>query len=511
MTASSNRGGTPNQQPHHRHNQHPQLRLPLSHHGLPRAPTSPSSSFSSRSNRYEALSNPHSSASSSATTTPTFNPHAGPKHQHNPSIASSSSASTQINASTVAADASQRAASFFRYSRTGDAPPSPPMTPFSPSAFPSEASTPMVLSPALPPQTAASDDSATQCCAHCRHCGGSVSEAAGPQQHQQLQMRSRSVEDVPSPVRRHASTRSLKHAESSVSSSSSASVEPPLVGAAGKVKRQQERSHSREGSKGVDRGRPEARGSDGPDASTCVGGGGGSGARADEPKTDKGVAAAPVLPPSSSSLSSSSSFSRMGKRIKAALGGPKKGAAAAAAVPSGVRYTGMDGKMDEWLGGILKCPPLVLCDAKSRGLLLFPCSFSAIFPNGVLSAGWLAGGVPVSVLIYVGCVAFIFSSLSSLCFSHVRPSLFPFQWQRLFSFASFVGGSVDAILQGVDTSAPSVLHGGRMEGRQTDRQAPLQSCISLRRAIVRLSSHASGHAGFIFALVLGALRQNVLF
>ncbi|KAK8180826.1 hypothetical protein BC567DRAFT_221761 [Phyllosticta citribraziliensis] len=171
----------------------------------------------------------------------------------------------------------------------------------------------------------------------------------------------------------------------------------------------------------------------------------------------------------------------------------------------------MDEKMDEWLGGILKCPPLVLCDAKSRGLLLFPCSFSAIFPNGVLSAGWLAGGVPVSVLIYVGCVAFIFSSLSSLCFSHVRPSLFPFQWQRLFSFASFVGGSVDAILQGVDTSAPSVLHGGRMEGRQTDRQAPLQSCISLRRAIVRLSSHASGHAGFIFALVLGALRQNVLF
>ncbi|KAK8162219.1 hypothetical protein IWX90DRAFT_487052 [Phyllosticta citrichinensis] len=348
MTASSNRGGTPNQQPHHRHNQHPQLRLPLSHHGLPRAPTSPSSSFSSRSNRYEALSNPHSSASSSATTTPTFIPHAGPKHQHNPSIASSSSTSTQINASTTvaAADASQRAASFFRYSRTGDAPPSPPMTPFSPSAFPSEASTPMVLSPALPPQTAASDDSVTQCCAHCRHCGGSVSEVTGSQQHQQ--QRSRSVEDVPSPVRRHASTRSLKHAESSVSSS--ASVEPPLASASKQVKRQQqEQSHSRDGSKGVDRGRPAARGSDGPDASTCVGGGGGG--RADEPKTDQGIAAAPVPLPSSSlyvppsSSSSSSSFSRMGKRIKAALGGPKKGAtaAAAAAVPSGVRYTGADG------------------------------------------------------------------------------------------------------------------------------------------------------------------------
>ncbi|KAK7540162.1 hypothetical protein IWX49DRAFT_555553 [Phyllosticta citricarpa] len=343
MAASSNRGMTPNQQhPHHRHNQHPQLRLPLSHHGLPRAPTSPSSSFSSRSNRYEALSkDPHSTASST-TTTPTFIPHAGPKHQHNPSsIAPSSSASTRTNTTTT--DASQRAASFFRYSRTGDAPPSPPMTPFSPSAFPSEASTPMVLSPALP--TAASDDSASQCCAHCRHCGKSASDVV----ESQLQPRSRSVEDVPSPVRRHASTRSLKHGGAAASSS----AEVPFVGASGTGRegRRQERSRSREGSRGADRGRGTGRGQDGPSASEKRPGTTSISVRADEQQRqeqDLAVAGTALPPPSSSSQtipppSSSSSFSRMGKRIKAALGGPKKSAATAtAAAPVRLQSAGAD-------------------------------------------------------------------------------------------------------------------------------------------------------------------------
>ncbi|KAH7065419.1 hypothetical protein B0J12DRAFT_693762 [Macrophomina phaseolina] len=212
---------------------HPQLRLPLSHHGLPRAPTSPGSSYSSRSQRYEPL-------SKGRPTTSTSRPQSVSTARSSLAIRTDSrrTSTRRYNdyddaddddaayySSEEEDDALLRSSShFFRLSlaastsntTTSDAPPSPPMTPFSPGAFPGEG-----------PDDGASTITAAQCCPHCR-CSlpaAPSTQAAPPKRftpHQQqlsaLQthaaaaaavQRARSMEELPSPIRRMLSTRSV--------------------------------------------------------------------------------------------------------------------------------------------------------------------------------------------------------------------------------------------------------------------------------------------------------------
>lgn len=191
---------------------HPQLRLPLSHHGLPRAPTSPESSYSSRSQRYEPLSKDlpttTQSTSSSTRTSTSSSSFALPIRSRRSSSLRDNTTTSNNNDDGYESyeeeddDPLRSPSHFFRLSlapKNPDTPPSPPMTPFSPSAFPG------------------TDEyrKSTACCPRCRASLPTERPSPPASKKQPLAalethvQRARSMDELPSPVRRMLSTRSV--------------------------------------------------------------------------------------------------------------------------------------------------------------------------------------------------------------------------------------------------------------------------------------------------------------
>ncbi|KAF4301828.1 hypothetical protein GTA08_BOTSDO09761 [Botryosphaeria dothidea] len=199
---------------------HPQLRLPLSHHGLPRAPTSPESSYSSRSQRYEPLSKDlptttQSTSSSTRTSTSSSSFALPTRSRRSSSLRDNTTTSNNNNNNNnnnnddgyesyeeEDDDPLRSPSHFFRLSlapKNPNTPPSPPMTPFSPSAFPG------------------TDEyrKSTACCPRCRASLPTERPSPPASKKQPLAalethvQRARSMDELPSPVRRMLSTRSV--------------------------------------------------------------------------------------------------------------------------------------------------------------------------------------------------------------------------------------------------------------------------------------------------------------